>query len=324
MVGCSSAGEIVSDLLYDDGLAVAVCRFDSTRLVVVSQPIADAASSYAVGQTVGARLLVAQPDLAAVFVLSDGLFVNGSTLVSGLTDRVGPAVAVSGGLAADGPRFVQTWVLVEGLPRSGYVVALGLAGDNLRVGHGSEGGWDILGPERRVTRSVGNVLYELDGQPALALYKRYLGERAAQLPAAALLFPLSVRATRGDEHPVLRTILAVDEAAQSMTFAGDVPQGCLVRLMRATFDRLIDGAQSAAQACAPTSGPTLAVAVSCVGRRLVLGRRTEDELAATVAGLPEGSAMVGYYSYGEISPRPDRVCEFLNQTMTITTFQEAS
>jgi hypothetical protein len=202
------------------------------------------------------------------------------------------------------------------------VGAVGLYGDPLEIGHGSRGGWDIFGPERRVTRSEANVLYELDGRPALELYKRYLGERATGLPATALLFPLSLKGDK--DADLVRTVLSVDEDAQSMTFAGDLPEGSTVQLMRANFDRLIDAASGAARDTECT-GPTLSVAISCVGRRLILGERTEEELEATLDGLPTGSRQVGFYSYGEISPLVGAGnCALHNQTMTLTTIRERS
>jgi len=191
------------------------------------------------------------------------------------------------------------------------------------VGYGSRGGWDPFGPERVVTRSRGNVLYEVDGRSALALYKTYLGTHARDLPASGLLFPLSLR-TRGGSG-VVRTILAVDEAAQSMTFAGDVPEGAYVRLMKANFDRLIDGAVSAARTSYEAIGsvvPDLAILISCVGRKLVLKQRVEEEVEG-VRDIMGAAPLTGFYSYGEISPfTPSARCELHNQTMTITTLSE--
>ena len=80
------------------------------------------------------------------------------------------------------------------------MVAVGLYGEHVKLGHGSKGGWDTFGPERIVTKSDGNVLYELDDKPALALYKEYLGDRAAGLPGSALLFPLALRASKALEN----------------------------------------------------------------------------------------------------------------------------
>jgi hypothetical protein len=203
---------------------------------------------------------------------------------------------------------------------------VGLAGSRVRIGCGSRGGWDKFGPERRVTRASGHVLHEIDGRPALELYKRYLGERAAGLPATGLLFPLAVRSDRLSDRVVVRTLLGVDESAQSMTFAGDIREGSLVQLMRANFDRLIAGAGDAADAAWARpdgeSGPALSIAISCVGRRLVLGERTEEELEAVIEGLPSGTHQVGFYSYGEISPHGSGSCDLHNQTMTLTSIRE--
>jgi hypothetical protein len=125
------------------------------------------------------------------------LGVNGSRLAEGLATGTGGSAVITGGLAGDGSRFERTWVLVDGHPQVSHVTAIGLYGTALEVGYGSDGGWTVLGPERVITRSEGNVLLELDGHPALELYKSYLGERAVGLPATALLFPLAVRASGG-------------------------------------------------------------------------------------------------------------------------------
>jgi hypothetical protein len=323
VVGCSSSGEIHGAHIADGSLSVAVMRFEKATLRVAEAAVVNGASSVEPGEAIASAL--AAPDLRAIFVLSDGLSVNGTELLRGIHRTVASSVVVTGGLAGDGSRFKQTWVLVGGKPTPGWVVGVGLYGDSLRVSHGSRGGWDAFGPERVVTRSVGNVLHELDGEPALALYKTYLGDRAAGLPSTALLFPLALRATSSSTDTVVRTILAVDEASQTMTFAGDIPQESIVQLMRANFDRLVEGASQASHAAdqEPT-GDTLSIAISCVGRRLVLGERVEEEVEAAFEAVPEGGKLVGFYSYGEISPFAPGQCGVLhNQTMTLTRLGEA-
>ena len=323
LVGCSSAGEIHGGQVNDGTLSVAIARFSNTPLRLTSVPIQSPLQSREAGEAIGMAL--DQPDLRGVFVLSDGLGVNGSELVRGITAAIPAGSIVTGGLAGDGDRFQRTWVIDGGRPASGRVVAVGFYGDRVKIGHGSKGGWDIFGRERVVTRSEGNVLYELDGEPALDLYKEYLGELASQLPASALLFPLALRAQVGDEPQLVRTVLAIDEKHQAMVFAGDVPEGHLAQLMQANFDRLVSGAEGAAEDAFNTDeGACLAIAISCVGRRLVLGERTEEEVEATLAILPAGSQQVGFYSYGEISPVTGGSCELHNQTMTLTTFSEAA
>ncbi|MDX6556597.1 MAG: hypothetical protein QOD86_2792 [Miltoncostaeaceae bacterium] len=320
VIGCSTAGQILGSEVSDGGLAVAAARFERTTITHATARIAGAEGSRAAGRELATEL--AGPDLRTVFVLSEGLQVNGSELVRGLASVLPESVVVTGGLAGDADRFARTWVLVDGEPVTGHACAVGLSGPAVRVGHGSRGGWDHFGIERRITRSAGNVLYELDGRPALALYKSYLGELASGLPATGLLFPLALRGEDGGQ--VVRTILAVDEATQSMTFAGDMPEGVPAQLMMGTVDRLVAGAAEAAAGAGdePGDGPTLAIAVSCVGRRLLMDERIEEETVATLEMLPRGAAQVGFYSYGELSPGATGFCDLHNQTMTITTIRE--
>ena len=326
VMGCSTAGEIHGCEISDDSLVVAAARFDHTALRTAQATVQAPTDSYTAGCTIAEQLT--HSSLRGVFVLSDGLNVNGSELVKGLNDTLGGAVVVTGGLAGDGTDFKRTWVIKDRMPIGGYVTAIGFYGDHVKLGHGSKGGWDKFGPERLVTKSKGNILYELDGRPALQLYKEYLGDRAAGLPATGLLFPLAIRSSNTDGKALVRTILAVDEAAQSMTFAGDMPEGVLAQLMRANFDRLVQGASDAATLAVnsrdhtSSPSPTLSIAISCVGRRLVLGERTEEEIEATLDILPKGSSQVGFYSYGEISPYKSGACDLHNQTMTLTTIAE--
>lgn len=322
-IGCSTSGEIHETTIRDDSLSVAIMKLERSRLQSAVAHVADASESYSAGRDIAEQL--SDNDLKGVFVISDGLLVNGSQLVRGINDVLPAGLIVTGGLAGDGDRFGKTWSLLNGLPTSGIVTAIGFYGENIQIGHGSKGGWDIFGPERKVTRSEGNVLFELDGKPALELYKDYLGDRASGLPATGLLFPLALRENADDQKQLVRTILAVDEEQQSMTFAGDIPEGSLAQLMRANFDRLVAGASDAASVAGDNDGTgsdVLSIAISCVGRRLVLGERTEEEVEAVMDVLPEGTKQVGFYSYGEISPYASGSCDLHNQTMTLTTIRE--
>jgi hypothetical protein len=321
--GCSTAGEIAGERVLDDSLCVTAVHFQHTKVRSAVVSVGGPGDSFSAGEKL-ASAIPAQ-DLVHAFVLSDGLAVNGSELVKGITSRLPAGVAVTGGLSGDGARFAETYVCADGDAQQKRVVLLGFYGNRLRVGCGSMGGWDSFGPERRITRSKGNMLFELDGQSALELYKRYLGPHASGLPASGLLFPLSLRHEQSDQS-VVRTILAVDEKDKSMTFAGDVPQGALARLMRANFDRLVDGAAGAARTCRHKIGEgktDLAILISCVGRKLVLKQRIEEEVEAVLEVLGHDTVATGFYSYGEISPfTPEARCSLHNQTMTVTTFTE--
>ncbi len=325
LMGCSTAGEIFGTQVSDDSLTATAVNFEHTNIKSVQIRISETGNSFQTGEQLAQSL--EKEGLVHVFVLSDGLQINGSDLVRGLTEYLPEEVTVTGGLSGDGDRFAETLVLKDGRPEKGVISVLGFYGDKLRISYGSLGGWDPFGPERLITKSEGNVLYELDGQSALELYKKYLGEHAGGLPATGLLFPLSLRTKEGATG-VVRTILSINEEEKSMTFAGDLPEGDYARLMKANFDRLIDGATGAAKVCYEaigSSSPDLAILISCVGRKMVLKQRVEEEVEGVRDILGERTVLTGFYSYGEISPfTPNANCELHNQTMTITTLSESS
>jgi hypothetical protein len=327
LLGCSTGGQVNNDDICDDEIVAAAIGFDATRLKLCRQDIDGPQQSKSCGEAMGCALNA--DDLAGVFVLSDGLNVNGSELVCGITSAIGAKIPLTGGLAGDGADFQETLVGADCAPRSRVVAGIGLYGSAIRVGHGSAGGWDVFGPRRQVTRSEGNVLFELDGEPALDLYERYLGpDEAKELPGSALLFPIQVHDPSQPKSAVVRTVLAVDRALRSMTFAGDVPQGWTAQLMRGNIDRLTAGAAEAARQARAGLGANghdrhVSILVSCIGRRLLMGQRTIDEAEAAGAELGADNLRLGFYSYGEISPHPNSGrCELHNQTMTVTTLAE--
>ena len=327
LMGCSTSGEIYGSEVFDETLSVAITKFEETHVRMATMPIKNADESYNVGRDLAREL--AGDNLRAVFILSDGLNVNGTKLIQGINDVFSDNVVISGGLAGDGSDFKRTWVLCDKYPTAEAVAVVGLYGTSLHVRSSSVGGWDVFGPERTITKSEANIVYELDDKPALELYKTYLGNKAKDLPGSALLFPLALTSDYMGRKGVVRTVLSVDESRQSMTFAGDMPQGSKAQLMRANFDRLVDGACSAAAQATFTDRlknvdvPILSIAISCVGRRLVLGERIEDETEAVLEILPESTTQVGFYSYGEISSGKLGNCDLHNQTMTLTTICEA-
>ena len=322
LVGCSTSGEIHGESLHDMSISVTVLKFEHAQLRLAISNLRNAEESEGAGIRLAEELL--RDDLKGVVVLSDGLKANGSALVKGLNSIVdSKKVVIGGGLAGDGSEFKNTWIYANGEVVSGGVLAVGLYGAQLALSSASLGGWDIFGPERTITKSRGNVVYEIDYKPALDLYKSYLGEKAKDLPASGLLFPLQVRNPQRADRKLVRTLLAVSEGEKSMTFAGDVPQGFKAQLMKANFERIIDAAGEAAEltvANVKTKGKSdsYALAVSCVGRRLVLGEKVEEEIEAVAAAMGKNCFVSGFYSYGEIGTQTkDSPCDLHNQTMTV-------
>jgi hypothetical protein len=325
-MGCSTAGEISASGVSDDTLVLTALSMDSGRVQQVSTPLANMDDSFDAGVRLASAL--SREGLRAILVFGQGVNINGSAMLAGLTEVVGIEVPIMGGLAGDGGAFAQTWVLDDAGASSDRLVCIGLYGERLIISHGSFGGWSPFGPARKVTRCRNNVLLELDGQPALAVYKRYLGEHAKSLPVSGLLFPFAMLGSDHSEMGLIRTILGVDEVEGSLTLAGDIEPNGYLRLMHASTDALVDGAQTAAQSAkdmhaAPGNG--LALLVSCVGRKLVMGGRVDEEVEAVGDVFGQGATLAGFYSYGEISPTGFvSECKLHNQTMTITYLTEAA
>ena len=320
---CSTAGEIYDTQVNDNTISIVAIQFDSTQIKSQSIDIDDFTNSFEAG-----KKLVSGFDphgLRYIFVLSDGSKVNGSELVKGMNDIIGDKIPITGGLAGDGPYFESTLVGLNEQPTSGKIIALAFYGDKLKISHSSMGGWEPFGLERIVTKSISNELFEIDGKNALALYKNYLGKYIEDLPGSALLFPLSVKLNES-ENSLVRTILSINTKDQSMLFAGDIPEGSKVRFMKANFDRIIDAASQAANISLTDFNkinPELAILVSCVGRKLILTDRIDEEVEAVKDVLGSNTIISGFYSYGEISPLlKGTSCELHNQTMTITCLSE--
>jgi hypothetical protein len=325
-MGCSTAGEISKDGVADGSLVVTALKFDKSSIVQKSTLLSGMEDSQAAGRRLAQGLPL--EGLRAIMIFGQGVQINGSAVLAGITEVVGTQIPITGGLAGDGGAFAQTWVLDDEGVSSDRLTCIGLYGEDLTFTHGSFGGWSPFGPARKVTRCDNNVLFELDGEPALEVYKRYLGEHAKGLPASGLLFPFAMLGSDHSEIGLIRTILGVDEAAGSLTLAGDIDPNGYLKLMHANTDALVDGAEAAAQAARDMNnnpGEGLALLVSCVGRKLVMGGRVDEEVEAVADVFGKGATIAGFYSYGEISPFSRAVdCKLHNQTMTITYLSETA
>jgi len=323
IIGASSSGEIFQNELYDESLSIAVMKFENTKLKHHLCHTISTETSYENGVKIANELK--EDDLKGIFILSEGLDVNGSKLTEGIASSINSNIPITGGLAGDGDKFEKTWIISGGTPKANHICAVGFYGEHIHIESSSKGGWDSIGLHRVITKSKNNILYELDNKPALEIYKRYLGDKADELPASGLLFPLELKQEHDSIESKIRTILAVNEEDNSITFAGDLPEGNSVTFMKANFNRLINGAGEAAEELHLNEYKgenILSIAISCVGRRLVLKSKTEEELDAVLDTLPSQTKQVGFYSYGEISPLASGKCDLHNQTMTLTLIWE--
>lgn len=318
IIGCSTSGAIKQDVIFDEAVVLNAIKLEKSTCKLVYEDLCEKNDSYSIGSKLAQNLQ--DKDLKHIFVLSDGLNINGTQLALGFSDT--SKVSVSGGLAGDMTAFANTYVVANAMAKEKRVAAIGFYGDVV-VGVGCESGWDEFGVERVITKAKNNIVFEIDGKPALELYKSYLGDEAALLPSSGLKFPIAIK-TDSEEKTVIRTLLAVNEEDQSLTFAGDVPEGIVCILMKANLDKLIDNSELASHDAKPNeNSSSFSIAVSCVGRRLVLGQLVEDEIDVIKSNYPKNNLLTGFYSYGEIAPQHGFInCKLHNQTMTITTITE--
>ena len=319
----STSGEIINDNVFDDSIVATAIEFEKSTFEIRTENILDYNKD---AKKLGEILYNEMPkeNLKHLFVLSEGSFVNGSSLIEGLEENIQNAIPISGGMCGDDAKFEKTLASYKVNPKEGEVILIGFYGETLEISFASFGGWSTFGPERIITKSEANILYEIDDQPALDLYKKYLGEKANQLPQASLLYPLNVT-PEGKTEPVVRTILGIDNEKQSMTLAGDVPVNSKVQLMMASVDAIAEGANEAAKLAMKTrkNKPQLALLVSCVGRKLVMNQRVEEEIERVKEVVGEKTAITGFYSYGEMAPfSGNTFCDLHNQTMTLTLISE--
>lgn len=319
----STAGEIICCNVNDKSISVTAIEFEKSSFVVERENILDYGKN---AKDLGEKLYnkILKENLKHLFVLSEGSFVNGSSLINGLENNIDSKISITGGMCGDDARFEKTLASYKEDPKEGEVILIGFYGDSLDISYSSFGGWIPFGPERVITKAEGNILYEIDGQPALDLYKKYLGEKSNELPQASLLYPLNVTPD-GKKEPVVRTILNINNDDQSMILAGDAPVNSKVQLMMASVDGIAQGAHTAAKIAMATrsSKPELALLVSCIGRKLVMNQRVEEEVEQVREVIGERVPMAGFYSYGEMAPfNGSTSCELHNQTMTLTLISE--
>lgn len=319
----STSGEIVDCNVTEQAITVTAIEFEKSIFVVKRANVLDFDKN---AQTLGQALYQEMPkeNLKHLFVLSEGSFVNGSSLINGLETSIENTISITGGMCGDDARFEKTLASYKENPKEGEVILIGFYGDSLEITFASFGGWEPFGPERVITKSENNILYEIDGQPALDLYKKYLGTKSSELPQASLLYPLNVTPDDKNE-PVVRTILNINNDDQSMILAGDVPVNSRVQLMMASVDSVAQGAQKAADFAMNTrnKAPELSILVSCIGRKLVMSQRVEEELELVREVIGNHVPMTGFYSYGEMAPfNGSKTCELHNQTMTLTLISE--
>lgn len=316
----TTAGNILDEYLLDETIIATAVQFEKTAIKT---------KLFELNKTDDKNLGIEVANyfkgegLANILIFSCS-GINAGNILLGINSVLKGSVPVSGGVAGDDLRFEKTLVGLNEQLSSNFLLGIGMYGSSLIAAHGSKGGWDTFGLRRKVTKSEGNILYEIDEKPALQLYKEYLGDKAKELPGSALLFPFAIIDPETKEQ-IVRGVQNVDEETNSLILYGDVKEGDTLQLMRCDFDRVIHGAGDSAKETFLKNDktPELAILISCVARRIVLGELTEEELSEAKRVLGANTSICGFYSYSELSPVVgDNACHLHNQTMTITTLSE--
>lgn len=320
IIGSSTAGNILENELMDAEIVCSIIQFENKAKTKITEVDIVGKNSYEVALQIKTDLL--EDQLKHIFILSDGLHINCSKLINSL-NHFKMNATISGGLSADGSDFEKTITICNNSISDNKVVAIGFYGD-LEISTGNGSGWNEFGTERLITKSKNNILYEIDGMPALDLYKKYLGEYASELPSSGLRFPISIKKDENDKQTI-RSLLGINEEDNSIIFAGDVPEGYTATLMKPNMDSLIGGAKEAADQMVCNTNPGFCIAVSCFGRRVVLNKIVDEEIEAVYNEIGQNSTIIGFYSYGEIAPDQSNIfnCKLHNQTMTLTCIREA-
>jgi hypothetical protein len=319
----SSCADITSSTVFENSISITGIEFEKSSFVIKKCNILNGEfDSFKTGSDLINQF--PKEGLKYVFVVSEGSFINGSQLTKGMNNAANDKVLITGALCGDSERFEKTLASYNENPKQGEIVAVGFYSETLEVTSSIYGGWTPFGPERIVTKSEGNIMFELDNQPALDLYKRYLGKKSKDLPAAALLYPLNVK-TKETKQTIVRSILNIDEEKNAMILAGDIPEGSIVQLMMTNVDNIASASERAAKQALELrkNKPELAMLVSCIGRKLVLDQRVEEEIEEVIEVIGEDTTITGFYSYGEIAPfHGEMSCQLHNQTMTVTLLSE--
>jgi hypothetical protein len=301
IVGCSSDGEISSDGLSSGSVVLGGIASDQVEFTTA------VARDLSHRQTAAGTDLAAQlaPGTSYVQLFSDGLTGDGCALLAGMASELGDLIPIAGGTAGDSGRFEQTWQFAGNQVLTDAAVAIGFSGD-FHLGTGIRSGWSPIGLPKKVTRASGNTLYELNGEPALRVFERFLGRHAEKLPSIGVEYPLGLLGTWGDvgeqDYFLLRATMSVNREDGSITFAGEVPEGAMVSLTCGDTASILEASQKAASLALADLGdhsPALIFCYSCMARKIVLGRRTHEEIDRIRTAIGPEVPILGFYSYGE-------------------------
>jgi hypothetical protein len=322
LVGCSTAGEIATSGPGDAG--VVVCALGGEGFSVATTAASGASGRLRAAGADAASCLsgVTEGTNTVLLLLTDGLAGDQAEIVRGAYSVAGARIPLVGGCAGDDLKMEATFQFHGERVLNDAVVAAAVSSEG-PVGIGVRHGWRAVGEAMPVTQAGGNVVAELDGQPALDVYLRRLNapEEAHADRGAFTRFaqthPLGLASRTSEPH--VRFISGADFERRSLVCIAEVPQGGLAWLMEGDAESVFeatDGACSDALAALDGHAPLGMVAFDCIARRGVLGEGGIGAEIERVTRRNHGAPVAGFYTYGEIA-RTRGVSGFHNQTLVL-------
>lgn len=337
IIGCSGAAVISNQGVFKHGLVVMLLSL-SPGIYFNAAYIKDIKmrTSLTAGRELGEKLLYGFKDArrALSIILSDGLISEGSNLIYGLQERLGKSFPLVGASASDNLRFLKTYLYFNQEVFSDGACGI-LWGGKLNFALGIKHGWKPLGKPRYVTKSRGNIVYEIDGANAAKIYEEYLACDLTKLKREqkyiSIFYPIGIYLS-GEEEYLLRNILSIENDG-SLIFQGDVPQDSLIRLMIGTKESCLQATQQAVDEAKKgllsipmvdykkRGAKNFVLVFDSISRYILLKEDANKELRIIKEGLGKDTPIIGIYTYGEQAPLRSVSYQgqayFHNQTITI-------
>lgn len=330
IIGCTTDGEISNQGLTVD--SVVLLGLISDQLEFTTAIVRDLGkNSFEAGKKLAEQFNGEPTEYIQIF--SDGLTGNGSEIIKGIQSVLGINVKIAGGTAGDGSLFQKTYQYFNDEILTDALIGVAFVGE-FKFGTGVQSGWTTIGMAKQVTKAEKNVLYELDGKPALEVYEKFLGQNASLLPAVGVEYPLGLLGPSGDvdedDYYLCRATMGVDRVKGTVTFAGDIPEGAFVKMTMGSESDILQAVQKAASQALErlkngnaSVKPAAVFFYSCMARKIVLGSRTNEEISAIKKIVGDDVPIIGFYSYGEYAPAGKEMNSHLhNETATLTLISE--
>lgn len=321
--GCSSCGEFLYDtnnqVITEGGVVCLMMTlipesFDITQFNGLGR------SSFELGNNIG-KWAGERFEKPAILILGSGLETDGEQLVRGIQHVAGNDVSMFGGLAGDDTQFKETFVFSEEKLENNGAIVMALNTSQYIIQGLATSGWVSIGADKIITHAEGNIVYTIDGQPALDVYKDYLNVSDTDLPEIGVEYPLLIK--KPGAQDVLRAVINVDREKKSLIFAGTVPNGAVVTFSSSPGFEIIESTRNKVNEFHNHNEEAdLLILFSCMARHNALGPTISEEIDE--AWHNWAKPLIGFFTYGEIGNNYNAACDFYNETFTMVSIKQKS